>query len=127
MGRAIPRSNRVSAPLLSGVAAAFAAMGVVALARPAHVVRYFGVVEITADLRNEIRAVHGGFGIAVAIACVWTAGSDLESGTRFAIGSALFGMAGGRLVSFCVECTGHWPVIFCVIEIVGGLALVVHG
>ena len=47
-------------------AAFFLGMGLCALARPALVVAFVGLVPGTADARNEIRAVYGGFGIAIA-------------------------------------------------------------
>ncbi len=51
----------------------FLIMGVVALARPAVVTGFFGILEIPPDMRNEVRAVYGGFGVAPAIvlhACI---------------------------------------------------------
>ena len=46
------------------VAAGFAAMGLLALARPADVLAQFGVSVETPEGRNEVRAVYGGFGLA---------------------------------------------------------------
>ncbi len=43
-----------------------AGMGVVAVVKPKYVFRYFGVDAATPEIRNEIRAVYGGFGIAMA-------------------------------------------------------------
>ena len=50
------------------VAAGFALMGLGALVRPRMVLDQFGVDVGTADGRNEVRAVYGGFGVAVAAA-----------------------------------------------------------
>ena len=51
------------------VGGAFIAMGVMALLRPAQVLAYFGLHNLTPDLRNEVRAVYGGFGVALPVDC----------------------------------------------------------
>jgi hypothetical protein len=45
-------------------------MGVVVLARPASVTQFFGIREIRPDMRNEVRAVYGGFVVVIAAVCV---------------------------------------------------------
>ena len=45
----------------------FLGMGVCALVRPQFVVSFVKLVPETADARNEVRAVYGGFGIAIAV------------------------------------------------------------
>lgn len=49
-------------------------MGLCALVRPAFVVTFVGLVPSTADARNEVRAVYGGFGVAMAALLVFTSG-----------------------------------------------------
>lgn len=101
-----------------------AAMGLAALWRPALVWRPFGGTPATADLRNEVRAVYGGFGLAVGSLLTASAGwPALAAGVRLALAVALLGMAGGRLVGFAVERAGAWPWCFAVLEAAAGAAL----
>lgn len=106
------------------VGLALAAMGLAALWRPALVWRPFGGTPETADLRNEVRAVYGGFGLAVGALLmasgVWPA---LAAGVRLALSVALLGMAAGRLVGFAVERAGPWPWCFAALEALAGAAL----
>jgi hypothetical protein len=46
--------------------AAFLLMGMGALARPTLVTAQFGMPDLTAAGRNEVRAVYGGFGVLMA-------------------------------------------------------------
>lgn len=95
----------------------FLGMGLCALARPAFVVAFVGLVPSTADARNEIRAVYGGFGIAIAALLLLVSGSaTLRPGVLLAVAAALLGMAAGRVVSLMLERTGKWPVVFLVVE-----------
>jgi hypothetical protein len=72
----------------------FLGMGIHALARPHSVVASVGIVPETADARNEVRAVYGGFGIATAVLLV-VASEDIQlrSGVLLAVAVALLGMA----------------------------------
>jgi uncharacterized integral membrane protein len=96
----------------------FLIMGVVALARPAFVMRFFGVLEIPPDMRSEVRAVYGGFGVAIAVvlyACIDT--EAIRSGVLLTVAVALLGMASGRVVSVAVDRSmGRYPLIYFVIE-----------
>ena len=87
------------------VAVGFALMGLLALPRPAAVLAQFGVTLDTADGRNEVRAVYGGFGLAVAALLVIAALGDpaTAEGIVVATAFALIGMAGGRLLSAAIE------------------------
>jgi hypothetical protein len=97
----------------------FLGMGLCAIARPAFVVTFVGLVPGTADARNEIRAVYGGFGIAIAALLMLVAGNaTLRPGVLLAVAAALLGMAAGRVVSLLIERTGKWPVVFLVAETV---------
>jgi hypothetical protein len=94
-------------------------MGVAALLLPHRVLSLFGVAVHTADGRNEVRAVYGGFGIAVAallIAALCT--PELRTGVMVAIATAAAGMAGGRLVSALTDrSAGFYPLLFFTTEI----------
>lgn len=97
------------------VAAGFAAMGVLALAAPGRVLATFGVQLDSADGRNEVRAVYGGFGLAVAgLAAVAAAGDGaLARGMLVTLGIAVAGMAAGRLVGRTFDKpSGFYPVWF---------------
>ena len=115
----------MSGPTLAAVivGGAFIAMGVMALLRPAQVLAYFGLHNLTPDLRNEVRAVYGGFGVALGMLLMVTTTSAIGGGVRVAAGISLAGMAGGRVYSWCLERTGHWPVVFALIEIAGAMGL----
>jgi hypothetical protein len=105
------------------VAAFFAAMGLAALAAPEFVVHFFGVRGLPLDMRNEVRAVYGGFGVAVAVVLCYTRAVERRRpayalGMRSAVMMALVGMAGGRVVSLGVERTdGPWPITFMAAEL----------
>jgi hypothetical protein len=109
------------------VAAGFAGMGLYALAVPARVLEMFGVTVQTPAGRNEVRAVYGGFGLAVgAMLAVAAAGSGLvQEGILVAVAFALVGMAAGRVVSAAMDRpVGLWPVWFWfATEVAGAAAL----
>lgn len=113
--------------LILVVAAGFAAMGLAALARPADVLAQFGVAVETADGRNEVRAVYGGFGLAVAAVLAVAALGDptTADGIVVAVAVALLGMAAGRLLSALRERpAGLYPVwTYFAIEIVSAAML----
>lgn len=104
------------------VAAAFAAMGLLALARPERIVAYFGTRELSRDGRNEVRAVYGGFGLATAgLLCAAQVHAALRPGALLAVAVALLGMAGGRIVSALLDGSpGRWPWVFLGVELAGG-------
>jgi Domain of unknown function (DUF4345) len=107
------------------VAAGFAAMGL--LAR--EVLAQFGVEVGTADGRNEVRAVYGGFGLAVAALLAVAAIGDPSTGEGIvvAVAFALAGMAGGGLVSAAGERpSGLYPVwTYLAIEVISAALLLV--
>ena len=109
------------------VAAGFALMGLGALARPREVLAQFGVAVDTADGRNEVRAVYGGFGLAVAalLAVAVLGDPSTSEGILVTVAVALAGMAGGRLVSAALERPrSAYPVwVFFAIEVAGAAAL----
>lgn len=106
------------------VALAFFGMGLVALIRPRQIGHYFQVQFDSVDGRNEVRAVYGGFGLAMAgalIASEYEPG--LREGVRLTLALALAGMAGGRLLGALVEKPGRWPLVFGLLEVAGAVAL----
>jgi hypothetical protein len=109
------------------VAGLFALMGVGALVRPAAVLEPFGVPVESPDGRSEVRAVYGGFGLAVAalLGVAVASGGDAREGILVAVGVALAGMAAGRLISRGFERpTGFYPVwLFFWAEVVGAAVL----
>jgi Domain of unknown function (DUF4345) len=110
-----------------GVAALFAGMGLYALVVPAAVLAQFGVPVETPDGRAEVRAVYGGFGLAVAglLGAAAAAGGDAREGILIAVGVALAGMAFGRLAARAFERpSGFFPVWFYFwVEVAGAAAL----
>jgi hypothetical protein len=109
------------------IAAGFAAMGFAAIANPRNILAQFGVAVDTVEGRNEVRAVYGGFGLAVAavLAVAALENPATADGIVVAVAIALFGMAGGRLASAALERPrSAYPVwVFFLIEVVSGVAL----
>src|SRR5690242_9736037 len=92
------------------VAIGFALMGLAAFARPRTLVAMLGLPAGAADARNEVQAVYGGFGLAMALALIvpnWQ--PDWQGGIALAVGLALAGMAAGRLIAALRERPGRWP------------------
>lgn len=99
----------------------FLGMGGYALAAPAALVRPFRLVADSPESRSEVRAVYGGFGVAVAVVLgVAAFDTALRSGIVVTVGAALAGMAAGRLVSRLVDRgTAFYPIWFyCGVEAV---------
>ncbi|WP_224389759.1 DUF4345 domain-containing protein [Pseudonocardia sp. ICBG1293] len=104
----------------------FAGMGVAALAAPAALVRPFRIVVEHPESRSEVRAVYGGFGLAIAVALgLALARPGLHDGILTAVGLALAGMALGRVVSRLVDRpTAFYPIWFyALVETVAAGAL----
>jgi len=113
--------------LLVAVAAFFAAMGVYALAAPAALARPFGIVIASPEARSEIRAVYGGFGLAVAAMLVVAVADDgLRPGIAVTVAAALAGMAVGRVISRLADKpTAFHPIWFYfAVELFGAALLV---
>nr|WP_174552611.1 DUF4345 family protein [Nocardia speluncae] len=101
--------------VLTAVGLFFTGMGLYALAAPARLVRPFGIAVGTAAGRSEVRAVYGGFGLAVAAALIWSATTtgELGRGIVLAVAVALAGMAAGRVVSRVLDAAvAFYPVWF---------------
>ncbi|MRH87208.1 DUF4345 domain-containing protein [Nocardia sp. SYP-A9097] len=112
----------MSSVLISLVAMFFLLMGVYALAAPAALTKPFGIAVETPVARSEIRAVYGGFGIAVAILLGVAAADigDIRRGAVIAVAAALGGMALGRIISRLLDRpVGFYPIWFyCGVELV---------
>ena len=82
----------------------FAGMGIFALARPAALIRPFGITLPIPESRAEVRAVYGGFGLAIAAVLALAArDAGLRDGILITVAAALGGMAFERLVSGVVD------------------------
>ena len=112
--------------ILGAVAVAFALMGIGALVRPTVVTRQFGIPALTPEGRSEVRAVYGGFGLAVAgMLVIAITTPDLRAGIAITVAVALFGMAVGRVVSAVIDRSlSKVVVLYLVIEVVVGVLLV---
>jgi hypothetical protein len=117
----------VAVAVIGVIAVFFLGMGIYALAAPAALIRPFGITLGESASRAEVRAVYGGFGLAIAGVLVYAAVAigDLRMGILITVAAALVGMAFGRLVSAVVdERTAFYPNWFyCIVEIIAGGAL----
>ncbi|MFC8042521.1 DUF4345 family protein [Nocardia sp. NPDC057353] len=106
-------------------ALAFALMGLAALAAPGRIVAPFGLRADTPTARSEVRAVYGGFGIAMAGLLAAAAAGGAPAGAVLAAGVALLGMAAGRLVSRLLDSAVPFYPVHCylLIELGAGAAL----
>lgn len=115
-------------PVIGVIAVFFAGMGIYALAAPAAIIRPFGITLTEAASRSEVRAVYGGFGLAIAgvLAYAAVAGGDVRRGILITVGAALAGMAFGRLAAAVLgDRTAFYPNWFyCLVEAVAAAALV---
>lgn len=94
-----PRNGRIWV-----VAVFFAGMGLIALLDPHWIPALYDIDVRSMGGRNEVRAVYGGFGLAMAGALVAaTRVPAWRSGVLLCLALALGGMAAGRLVSFLVD------------------------
>lgn len=105
----------------------FAGMGCYALAVPDAIIRPFGIALGSAAARSEVRAVYGGFGLAIAgvLGYAAVAGGAIRTGIVITVGAALAGMAFGRLVSAVLDDrTAFYPNWFYfLVEAVAAAAL----
>jgi len=82
----------------------FVGMGLLALVSPESISSIHGTPTLTPAGRNEIRAVYGGFGLAVAAMLVLALYAPaLRAGVLLAVAASLAGMAGGRVLAALVE------------------------
>jgi hypothetical protein len=106
----------------------FACMGVAALVRPNLIAAQFGTIADSSDARTEIRAVYGGFGVAMAVLLIVAAlqSGNTQGGVALTVGVALGGMALGRLIGMTIERPHGWypTITYLLIEVVAAVALV---
>src|SRR5262245_7110624 len=112
----LPTSTRqeatVAVAVIGVIAVFFLGMGGYALAAPAALVRPFGITLGHSASRSEVRAVYGGFGLAIAGVLVYAvvADEDVRRGILITVGVALAGMAFGRLAAAVLgERTAFYP------------------
>jgi hypothetical protein len=117
----------VTIAVIAVIGVFFAGMGCYALAAPTAIIRPFGITLGGAASRSEVRAVYGGFGLALAgvLGYAAVADGDVRRGILIAVGAALAGMAFGRLVSAVLdERTAFYPNWFyCLVEGAAAAAL----
>lgn len=114
------------------VAAFFLGMGLFGLARPAGLIRPFGIALPDPTARAEVRAVYGGFGVAVAAALVLAAtGHHGREGILLAVAAALIGMAFGRLVAGVIDTPKafypNWFYLIVELVLAGSLLWAAYG
>ncbi|MEU6137424.1 DUF4345 domain-containing protein [Nocardioides sp. NPDC047086] len=119
--------NTVASLTIAVIGVFFLAMGTYALVAPSALVAPFRLSARSPESRSEVRAVYGGFGIAMA-AVLGVAAldiGDIRAGAVTTVGLALIGMAGGRLVSRLFDpAVRFYPIWFYFgIEFVAGTAL----
>lgn len=112
--------------LICLVAALFLAMGLYALVAPGKILRPLGLVVETPQTRSEIRAVYGGFGVAIAgVLILALSDAAIRPGVLVTVGAALAGMAAGRVLSRVADTsTPLSPVwLYFLFEALGAAAL----
>ena len=101
-------------------AAGFTAMGTGALFAPLIITRQFDIGTLTVAGRNEIRAVYGGFGLAMAAmltVALWC--PSLRTGICLTTAAALAGMAAGRIASAIADSRiPGYPLFYLLLETV---------
>lgn len=104
--------------LIIAVAVFFGGIGVVALWRPALVLGLFGTTVTTSEGRNEVRAVYGGYSVAMSVLLVGSlAMPAFRPGILLCVAVAMLGMAIGRLISFVIDGrSGFYPLLFLGVE-----------
>ncbi|WKX09493.1 DUF4345 family protein [Streptomyces sp. NL15-2K] len=118
----------MSAVWIGVVALFFLGMGFLGLVAPTVLIRPFGIELTVPEARAEVRAVYGGFGVAIGGLLGWAAldaAGDLQRGIVLAVAVALAGMALGRLVARAVERpSAFYPAWFYFwVEVVGACLL----
>ena len=114
---------------ISIIALGFLAMGLAALVNPVRFVLVFDGDASTANARNEVRAVYGGFGVCTAalLLLVISPLQAIQQGVLVAVGVALAGMVLGRLISALLERPGPRMWAACALEALAAAALLYLG
>jgi hypothetical protein len=120
-------ASSIGTAIIAVISVFFAGMGIYALAAPAALIRPFGITLGESASRSEVRAVYGGFGLAISGVLVYAAveDGDIRKGILITVGAALAGMAFGRIVSAVLgDRTGFYPNWFYfLVEAVAAAAL----
>jgi hypothetical protein len=104
VGQEATVASAVDTAVIAVIGVFFLGMGVYALAAPAALVRPFGIALGQSTSRSEVRAVYGGFGLAMAAVLAYAAlEASHRTGIVLTVAAALAGMAFGRLVSAVVD------------------------
>jgi Domain of unknown function (DUF4345) len=104
-----------------GIAAVmYLALGVMALAMPMQLLRGVGITVVGRAGRSEIRAVYGGFPLAVVgLLCATFAMPTVANGILLALAVVTLGMPAGRIFSALLDRgIGKLPMVFTVIELI---------
>lgn len=112
--------------VITVVAVFFLGMGLYGLAAPASLIRPFGVVLDRPEARAEVRAVYGGFGVAIAgVLGYGLLQPQVRIGILLTVAVALAGMALGRVIAaLCGDRTSFYPNWFyCLVEAAASVAL----
>ena len=116
--------------LVAIVAVFFAGMGVFALAAPQALVGPFRITLDSGEARTEVRAVYGGFGLAIAGLLGWAATDPARFyGLLIAVAVSVFGMAAGRLIGRLFDRPkSFYPTWFYFwVEVLAGAVLLLSG
>jgi hypothetical protein len=82
----------VAVAVIAVIGVFFLGMGIYALAAPAALIRPFGITLEQPTSRSEVRAVYGGFGLAIAAVLAYAAAApEHRTGILITIGAALAG------------------------------------
>lgn len=108
-----------------GAALFFGAIGVSAMIRPRNLLQGFSIEANEPESRNEIRAVYGGFPLAVAALLIFSlTRPDLSDGILTALATSSAAMAIGRIISVLIDRKlGRDPAIYIVLELIVALMI----
>ncbi|GBF49476.1 hypothetical protein LPTSP4_09890 [Leptospira ryugenii] len=104
----------------------FAGMGISAFPNPVWITKQFGISELTASGKNEVRAVYGGFGLCMSLALILAyCIPEIRNGVCITVALALFGMSLGRMVSAAMDRSiAKLPAFYGAIELIASIILV---
>lgn len=113
--------------MIEMTALAFLLMGSVALVSPHSITRWVAITALPVPARNEVRAVYGGYGVAMAVLLIVCRDHPLwRDGVVLTVSLALLGMAVGRLLSWLVDRRlDRYPALFMGTEVVLGVGLLI--
>ena len=105
--------------LIAAASLFYLTLGLTALVRPETLLSGFGIRIQGRDGSNEVRAVYGGFPLAVAGLLSFSLFHvELSDGVFLALAVVTLGMAVGRTISALIDCgIGRLPAILIGIEV----------